>query len=120
MFAGAAVPLLVPVSSEVGLKRLQKILTGTRHLSVLEMCILPACHRTCRTQMLNISTVTDVLCLASRSSVPIDGEVISVCCSPVTKTVALQLANRQILKYLWGKLRLTKIASLGCSYYRFL
>ncbi|XP_064032731.1 elongator complex protein 1 [Pogoniulus pusillus] len=36
-----------------------------------------------------------------RSSVPIDGEVISVCCSPVTKTVALQLANRQILKYLW-------------------
>ncbi|NXS51860.1 ELP1 protein, partial [Brachypteracias leptosomus] len=36
-----------------------------------------------------------------RLSVPVDGEVISLCCSPVTKTVALQLADRQILKYLW-------------------
>ncbi|KAM9262871.1 elongator complex protein 1 isoform 3-T3 [Morus bassanus] len=36
-----------------------------------------------------------------RLSVPVDGEVISLCCSPVTKTVALQLAHRQILKYLW-------------------
>ncbi|NXY82248.1 ELP1 protein, partial [Alcedo cyanopectus] len=36
-----------------------------------------------------------------RLSVAVDGEVISLCCSPVTKTVALQLANRQILKYLW-------------------
>ncbi|XP_030323121.1 elongator complex protein 1 isoform X1 [Calypte anna] len=36
-----------------------------------------------------------------RFSVPVDGEVISLCCSPVTKSVALQLADRQILKYFW-------------------
>uniref|UniRef100_A0A8B9S867 Elongator complex protein 1 n=1 Tax=Apteryx owenii TaxID=8824 RepID=A0A8B9S867_APTOW len=36
-----------------------------------------------------------------RLSVSVDGEVISLCCSPVTKTVALQLADGQILKYLW-------------------
>ncbi|NWR57482.1 ELP1 protein, partial [Bucorvus abyssinicus] len=36
-----------------------------------------------------------------RLSVPVDGEVISLCCSPVTKTVALQLTDGQILKYLW-------------------
>ncbi|NWI65046.1 ELP1 protein, partial [Todus mexicanus] len=40
--------------------------------------------------------------LKLRLSVPVDGEVISLYCSPVTKTVALQLANKQILKYLWG------------------
>ncbi|KAM9587121.1 elongator complex protein 1 isoform 3-T3 [Morphnus guianensis] len=40
-------------------------------------------------------------CLNLRLSLPVDGEVISLCCSPVTKTVALQLADRQILKYLW-------------------
>ncbi|XP_061873876.1 elongator complex protein 1 isoform X2 [Colius striatus] len=34
-------------------------------------------------------------------SVPVDGEVVSLCCSPVTRTVALQLADRQILKYRW-------------------
>ncbi|XP_065518260.1 elongator complex protein 1 [Lathamus discolor] len=39
--------------------------------------------------------------LSLRLSVPVDGEVISLCCSPATKTVALQLADRQILKYLW-------------------
>ncbi|XP_062455173.1 elongator complex protein 1 isoform X2 [Rhea pennata] len=36
-----------------------------------------------------------------RLSVSVNGEVISLCCSPVTKTVALQLADGQILKYLW-------------------
>ncbi|XP_030327209.1 elongator complex protein 1 isoform X3 [Strigops habroptila] len=36
-----------------------------------------------------------------RLSVPVDGEVISLCCSPATRTVALQLADRQILKYFW-------------------
>lgn len=51
---------------------------------------------------------------------PVDGEVISLCCCPVTKTVALQLADRQILKYLWGKLGLIKVPRLRCSYYRFL
>lgn len=51
---------------------------------------------------------------------PVDGEVISLCCCPVTKTVALQLADRQILKYLWGKLGLIKVPHLRCSYYRFL
>ncbi|NWT72124.1 ELP1 protein, partial [Prunella himalayana] len=40
-------------------------------------------------------------CLNLRLSVPVDGEVISVYCSPVTKTVALQLTDRRILKYLW-------------------
>ncbi|XP_068032591.1 elongator complex protein 1 [Anomalospiza imberbis] len=40
-------------------------------------------------------------CLNLRLSVPVDGEVISLYCSPVTKTVALQLTDRQILKYLW-------------------
>ncbi|XP_040435018.1 elongator complex protein 1 isoform X2 [Falco naumanni] len=40
-------------------------------------------------------------CLNLRMSVPVHGEVISLCCSPVTKTVALQLADGQILKYLW-------------------
>jgi len=52
--------------------------------------------------------------------VPVDGEVISLCCSPVTRTVALQLADRQILKYLWGKLGPIKVPDLRCSYYRFL
>ncbi|XP_021392787.2 elongator complex protein 1 isoform X2 [Lonchura striata] len=36
-----------------------------------------------------------------RLSVPVDGEVISLYCSPVTKTVALQLTDGRILKYLW-------------------
>ncbi|NWY42619.1 ELP1 protein, partial [Sylvia atricapilla] len=40
-------------------------------------------------------------CLSIRSSVPVDGVVISVYCSPVTRTVALQLTDRRILKYLW-------------------
>ncbi|NWR21891.1 ELP1 protein, partial [Emberiza fucata] len=40
-------------------------------------------------------------CLNLRLSVPVDGEVISLYCSPVTKTVALQLTDGQILKYLW-------------------
>ncbi|NXA41013.1 ELP1 protein, partial [Eudromia elegans] len=40
-------------------------------------------------------------CLDLRLSVSVDGEVISVCCSPVTRTVALQLADGHILKYLW-------------------
>ncbi|XP_032530786.1 elongator complex protein 1 [Chiroxiphia lanceolata] len=40
-------------------------------------------------------------CLNLRLSTPVDGEVISLYCSPVTKTVALQLADRHILKYLW-------------------
>lgn len=48
---------------------------------------------------------------------PVDGEVISLFCSPVTKTVALQLADRQILKYLWGKLDPIKVPGLKCSYY---
>ncbi|XP_053910460.1 elongator complex protein 1 isoform X2 [Cuculus canorus] len=40
-------------------------------------------------------------CLNIRLSVPVEGEIISLCCSPVTRTVALQLADRQILKYFW-------------------
>ncbi|NWI51091.1 ELP1 protein, partial [Calyptomena viridis] len=46
-------------------------------------------------------TEAEKQCLNLRLSVPVNGEVISLYCSPVTKTVALQLADRQILKYLW-------------------
>uniref|UniRef100_A0A8C3UFI9 Elongator complex protein 1 n=1 Tax=Catharus ustulatus TaxID=91951 RepID=A0A8C3UFI9_CATUS len=55
-----------------------------------------------------------------RLSVPVDGEVISLYCSPVTKTVALQLTDRRILKYLWGKLVCVKVPGLRCSCYIFL
>lgn len=55
-----------------------------------------------------------------RLSVPVDGEVISLYCSPVTKTVALQLTDRRVLKYLWGKLGPLKVPGLRCSYYVFL
>uniref|UniRef100_A0A8C8RGH4 Elongator complex protein 1 n=1 Tax=Pelusios castaneus TaxID=367368 RepID=A0A8C8RGH4_9SAUR len=40
-------------------------------------------------------------CLGLRLSVPVDGDVISLCCNPKTRAVALQLADGQILKYLW-------------------
>ncbi|XP_058022152.1 elongator complex protein 1 isoform X3 [Ahaetulla prasina] len=36
------------------------------------------------------------------SPVSLDGDVISLCCNPKTTTVALQLSDGQILKYLWG------------------
>uniref|UniRef100_A0A670Z0Z8 Elongator complex protein 1 n=1 Tax=Pseudonaja textilis TaxID=8673 RepID=A0A670Z0Z8_PSETE len=38
-----------------------------------------------------------------RSPVSVDGDVISLCCNPKTKTVALQLSDGQILKYLWAE-----------------
>ncbi|KAL7988535.1 hypothetical protein Chor_007454 [Crotalus horridus] len=40
--------------------------------------------------------------MSYRSPVSVDGDVISLCCNPKTKTVALQLSDGQILKYLWG------------------
>uniref|UniRef100_A0A452IGB4 Elongator complex protein 1 n=1 Tax=Gopherus agassizii TaxID=38772 RepID=A0A452IGB4_9SAUR len=40
-------------------------------------------------------------CLHLRLSVPVDGDVISLCCNPKTRAIALQLADGQILKYLW-------------------
>ncbi|XP_074136167.1 elongator complex protein 1 isoform X1 [Sminthopsis crassicaudata] len=40
-------------------------------------------------------------CLNISSSVTVDGVVISLCYNPKTKSVALQLADGQILKYLW-------------------
>ncbi|XP_067409412.1 elongator complex protein 1 [Emydura macquarii macquarii] len=40
-------------------------------------------------------------CLALRLSVLVDGDVISLCCNPKTRTVALQLADGRTLKYLW-------------------
>lgn len=46
---------------------------------------------------------------------PVDGEVISLYCSPVTRTVALQLTDRRILKYLWGKLGPVKVPGLRGS-----
>ncbi|KAM5300353.1 elongator complex protein 1 isoform 2-T2 [Ctenodactylus gundi] len=39
--------------------------------------------------------------LVVSSSVTVDGVIISMCCSSETKSVALQLADGQILKYLW-------------------
>ncbi|XP_054440536.1 elongator complex protein 1 [Pteronotus mesoamericanus] len=39
--------------------------------------------------------------LAVSSSVTVDGVIISLCCNSKTKSVALQLAGGQILKYLW-------------------
>ncbi|KAM8803480.1 elongator complex protein 1 [Rhynchonycteris naso] len=39
--------------------------------------------------------------LTVSSSVTVDGVIISLCCSSKTKSVALQLAGGQILKYLW-------------------
>lgn len=39
--------------------------------------------------------------LTISSSVTVDGVIISLCCNSKTKTVALQLAGGQILKYLW-------------------
>ncbi|XP_036117261.1 elongator complex protein 1 [Molossus molossus] len=39
--------------------------------------------------------------LTVSSSVTVDGVIISLCCNSKTKSVALQLADGQILKYLW-------------------
>lgn len=39
--------------------------------------------------------------LTISSSVTVDGVIINLCCNSKTKTVALQLAGGQILKYLW-------------------
>nr|XP_027798807.1 elongator complex protein 1 [Marmota flaviventris] len=41
------------------------------------------------------------------SSVTVDGIIISMCCSPKTKSVAVQLVDGQILKYLWESPSLT-------------
>ncbi|KAM7165656.1 elongator complex protein 1 isoform 4-T4 [Macrochelys suwanniensis] len=40
-------------------------------------------------------------CLHLRLSMPVDGDVISLCYNPKTRAVALQLADGRILKYLW-------------------
>ncbi|XP_044876720.1 elongator complex protein 1 isoform X2 [Mauremys mutica] len=40
-------------------------------------------------------------CLHLRLSMPVDGDVISLCCNPKTRAIALQLDDGQILKYLW-------------------
>ncbi|XP_029775496.1 elongator complex protein 1 [Suricata suricatta] len=39
--------------------------------------------------------------LSASSSVTVDGVIIGLCCSSKTKSVALQLADGQVLKYLW-------------------
>uniref|UniRef100_A0A8C3T860 Elongator complex protein 1 n=1 Tax=Chelydra serpentina TaxID=8475 RepID=A0A8C3T860_CHESE len=39
-------------------------------------------------------------------SVPVDGDVISLCYNPKTRAVALQLADGRILKYLWGECKI--------------
>uniref|UniRef100_A0A8C3T4B4 Elongator complex protein 1 n=1 Tax=Chelydra serpentina TaxID=8475 RepID=A0A8C3T4B4_CHESE len=53
-------------------------------------------------------------CLHLRWSVPVDGDVISLCYNPKTRAVALQLADGRILKYLWGECKiLVKMAGLG-------
>uniref|UniRef100_A0A8C3T8H8 Elongator complex protein 1 n=1 Tax=Chelydra serpentina TaxID=8475 RepID=A0A8C3T8H8_CHESE len=45
-------------------------------------------------------------CLHLRWSVPVDGDVISLCYNPKTRAVALQLADGRILKYLWGECKI--------------
>uniref|UniRef100_A0A674IEZ0 Elongator complex protein 1 n=1 Tax=Terrapene triunguis TaxID=2587831 RepID=A0A674IEZ0_9SAUR len=45
-------------------------------------------------------------CLRLRLSMPVDGDVISLCCNPKTRAIALQLADGQILKYLWGECKI--------------
>ena len=37
------------------------------------------------------------------SSVTVDGVVIGLCCCSKTKSLAVQLADGQVLKYLWGE-----------------
>lgn len=46
------------------------------------------------------------------SSVTVDGVIISLCCNSKTKSVALQLAGGQILKYFWGEYQNVRKASL--------
>ena len=48
------------------------------------------------------------------SSVTVDGVIISLCCNSKTKSVALQLAGGQILKYLWGEYQNVRKA---CSWF---
>uniref|UniRef100_A0A8C3T4M0 Elongator complex protein 1 n=1 Tax=Chelydra serpentina TaxID=8475 RepID=A0A8C3T4M0_CHESE len=56
-------------------------------------------------------------CLHLRWSVPVDGDVISLCYNPKTRAVALQLADGRILKYLWGECKiLVKMAGLGTRF----
>lgn len=46
------------------------------------------------------------------SSVAVDGVIISLCCNSKTKSIALQLAGGQILKYLWGEYQNVREACL--------
>nr|XP_033774051.1 elongator complex protein 1 isoform X2 [Geotrypetes seraphini] len=41
-------------------------------------------------------------CMEIRSAMTVDGQVISLCYSPKTRVAALQLADGQLLKYLWA------------------
>lgn len=49
------------------------------------------------------------------SSVAVEGVIINLCCNSKTKSVALQLADGQILKYLWGEYHNVRKAYL-CLY----
>ncbi|XP_029459838.1 elongator complex protein 1 isoform X2 [Rhinatrema bivittatum] len=42
------------------------------------------------------------ICVEVRNTVTVDGDVISLSCSPKTTVVALQLADGKLLKYLWA------------------
>ncbi|KAM6392188.1 elongator complex protein 1 isoform 2-T2 [Rhynochetos jubatus] len=54
-----------------------------------------------RSTLHHLAAAPDGERLDLRVAVPVDGEVITLCCNPVTRTVALQLADGQILRYLW-------------------
>lgn len=74
-----------------------------------EDIFLAICHSQCSPQQSIIHRLTVAPCevdeeqgqLSVSSSMTVDGIIISMCCNSKTKSVALQLADGQILKYLW-------------------
>ncbi|KAJ6653507.1 hypothetical protein lerEdw1_009179 [Lerista edwardsae] len=50
---------------------------------------------------LNLSSSAEEGHVDISSPVTVDGDIISLCCNPKTKVVALQLSDGQIMKYLW-------------------
>lgn len=114
----------VPLSADISVRRLQKILTWIKYVCAGDVHLFMWLQER-RNEVSALKCICcdwcSVLSLSCiRLSVPVDGEVISLYCSPVTKTVALQLTDRRILKYLWGKLGCVKAPGLRCSCYIFL
>ncbi|XP_053152416.1 elongator complex protein 1 isoform X2 [Hemicordylus capensis] len=64
---------------------------------------------------LNLSSSAEEGRVDISSPVSVDGVVISLCCDPKNKVVALQLSDGQIMKYLWGAEMPTVIPWLSSS-----